>query len=133
MEQFKKLFQATDMTVGTPWKKIVAFTIPMLLGNIAQQLYNTVDSIVVGKYVGDNALAAVGSAGPIMNLLLVLFIGISMGASIMVAQYFGAKQREDLSYTIGFTDSNFQHIYYVFGAGCCTSAIGTFANSVHHH
>ena len=76
MEQFKKLFQATDMTVGTPWKKIVAFTIPMLLGNIAQQLYNTVDSIVVGKYVGDNALAAVGSAGPIMNLLLVLFIGI---------------------------------------------------------
>lgn len=84
MEQFKKLFQATDMTVGTPWKKIVAFTIPMLLGNIAQQLYNTVDSIVVGKYVGDNALAAVGSAGPIMNLLLVLFIGISMGASIMV-------------------------------------------------
>ena len=49
MEQFKKLFQATDMTVGTPWKKIVAFTIPMLLGNIAQQLYNTVDSIVVGK------------------------------------------------------------------------------------
>ena len=101
MEQFKKLFQATDMTVGTPWKKIVAFTIPMLLGNIAQQLYNTVDSIVVGKYVGDNALAAVGSAGPIMNLLLVLFIGISMGASIIVAQYFGAKQREDLSYTIG--------------------------------
>lgn len=101
MERIKKLFQATDMTVGTPWKKIVAFTIPMLVGNIAQQLYNTVDSIVVGKYVGDNALAAVGSAGPIMNLLLVLFIGISMGASIMVAQYFGAKQREQLSHTIG--------------------------------
>ena len=85
MEQLKKLFQATDMTVGTPWKKIVIFTVPMLLGNIAQQLYSTVDSIVVGKYVGDNALAAVGSAGPILNLLLVLFIGISMGASIMVA------------------------------------------------
>ena len=73
----------------------------MLLGNIAQQMYNTVDSIVVGNYVGDNALAAVGSAGPIVNLLLVLFIGISMGASIMVSQYFGAKQRKDLSYTIG--------------------------------
>ncbi|MBQ7934382.1 MAG: MATE family efflux transporter, partial [Lachnospiraceae bacterium] len=73
----------------------------MLIGNIAQQLYNTVDSIVVGKYVGDNALAAVGSAGPILNLLLVLFMGISMGASIMVAQYFGAKQREELSHTIG--------------------------------
>ena len=101
MEQVKKLFQAVDMTVGEPWKKIVIFTIPMLLGNIAQQLYNTVDSIVVGKYVGDNALAAVGSAGPILNLLLVLFVGISMGASIMVSQYFGAKQREELSQTIG--------------------------------
>lgn len=101
MERIKKLFQTTDMTVGEPWKQIVIFTVPMLIGNIAQQLYNTVDSIVVGRYVGDNALAAVGSAGPILNLLLVLFIGISMGASIMVAQYFGAKQREELSYTIG--------------------------------
>ncbi len=101
LEQIKKLFQATDMTTGSPWKRIVIFTIPMLLGNIAQQLYSTVDSIVVGKYVGDNALAAVGSASPILNLLLVLFVGISMGASIMVAQHFGAKQREELSYTIG--------------------------------
>ncbi len=91
----------TDMTVGTPWKSILAFTLPMLLGNIAQQLYSTVDSIVVGQYVGDNALAAVGSAGPILNMLLVLFIGISAGASIMVAQYFGAKNREALSRTIG--------------------------------
>ena len=101
MEKFKQLFQATDMTTGSPWKRIVIFTLPMLLGNIAQQLYSTVDSIVVGKYVGDNALAAVGSAAPILNLLLVLFVGISMGASIMVAQYFGAKQREELSQTIG--------------------------------
>lgn len=101
LEKIKKLFQATDMTVGEPWKRIVIFTVPMLIGNIAQQLYSTVDSIVVGQYVGDNALAAVGSATPILNLLLVLFIGISMGASIMVAQYFGAKQKEELSYTIG--------------------------------
>ena len=101
LEKIKKLFGATDMTTGAPWKRIVVFTIPMLLGNIAQQLYSTVDSIVVGKYVGDNALAAVGSAAPILNLLLVLFVGISMGASIMVAQHFGAKDREGLSYTIG--------------------------------
>lgn len=100
LNKIKSLFQATDMTVGTPWKQIIIFTIPMLLGNIAQQLYNTVDSIVVGRYVGDNALAAVGSAGPILNLLIVLFVGISMGASIMVSQYFGAKQREELSRTI---------------------------------
>ena len=89
------------MTTGTPWKKILTFTFPMLIGNIAQQLYNTVDSIVVGRYIGDNALAAVGSAGPILNMLLVLFIGISAGASIMVSQYFGAKNRESLSYTVG--------------------------------
>ncbi|MBE5950780.1 MAG: MATE family efflux transporter [Lachnospiraceae bacterium] len=101
LEKIKGLFGATDMTVGTPWKKIVAFTAPMLIGNIAQQLYSTVDSIVVGKYVGDNALSAVGSAAPILNLLLVLFVGISMGAGILVSQHFGARQREELSKTIG--------------------------------
>ncbi|MDO4308872.1 MAG: MATE family efflux transporter [Eubacteriales bacterium] len=101
MELLKKLFAPVDMTLGRPWEKILLFTIPMLVGNIAQQLYNTVDSVVVGKYVGDNALAAVGSAGPIVNLLIVLFVGISIGASIMVSQYFGARDREGLSHTIG--------------------------------
>lgn len=101
MNLLKKLFEPVDMTVGSPWKKIVLFTVPMLIGNIAQQLYNTVDSIVVGKYVGDNALAAVGSAGPILNLLIVLFVGISVGAGIMVSQYFGAREREELAATIG--------------------------------
>ena len=101
MQLLQKLFAPVDMTTGTPWKKIVLFTIPMLLGNIAQQLYNTVDSVVVGNYVGDNALAAVGSAGPILNLLIVLYIGISVGTGIMVSQYFGARSREGLSYTIG--------------------------------
>ncbi len=101
MEMLKKFFEPVDMTEGAPWKKIVFFTVPMLVGNIAQQLYNTVDSVVVGNYVGDNALAAVGSAGPILNLLLVLFVGISVGAGIIVSQYFGAKEREKLSITIG--------------------------------
>lgn len=101
MGKISELFSAKDMTIGTPWKRIIEFSIPMLIGNIAQQLYNTVDSIVVGKYVGDNALAAVGSASPILNLLIVLFVGISTGAGIMVAQYFGAKNREKLSKSIG--------------------------------
>ena len=90
-----------DMTVGKPWKSIAMFSIPMLIGNVAQQLYSTVDSIVVGHYVGDNALAAVGSAAPLFNMLLVLFVGISAGVGIMVSQYFGAKSREELSKTIG--------------------------------
>ena len=101
LQGLKKLFAPIDMTEGKPGRQIVAFTIPMLIGNIAQQLYNTVDSIIVGRYVGDNALAAVGSAGPILNLLLVLFVGISVGAGIVVSQYFGARQREDLSKSIG--------------------------------
>ena len=89
------------MTVGTPWKRIVEFSIPMLIGNIAQQLYNTVDSIVIGRYVGDNALAAVGSAFPVLHFLLVLFVAVATGAGIMVSQYFGAKDRERLSRSIG--------------------------------
>lgn len=100
---FKKLFGTIDMTTGSVWKNIVMFTLPMLIGNIAQQLYSTVDTIVVGRYAanGDNAIAAVGSALPILNMLLVLFIGISAGASVMVSQYFGAKNRQGLSYTVG--------------------------------
>ena len=97
----QKLFSAKDMTVGSPWKRILEFSIPMLLGNIAQQLYNTADSVIVGLYVGDNALAAVGSAAPILNLLLALFVGLSTGAGIVISQSFGARDREGLSKNIG--------------------------------
>lgn len=97
----KQFFAPTDMTKGTPWKRIVYFTLPMLIGNIAQQLYSTVDSVVVGRYIGDNALASVGSTLPVLNMLLVLFVGIATGANIMVSQYYGAKNREGLSYAVG--------------------------------
>lgn len=97
----KSLFTAHDMTQGTPWKRIAEFSIPMLLGNFAQQLYNTADSIIVGQYVGDNALSAVGGASPILNLLLALFVGVATGAGIVVSQSFGAKDREGLSRNIG--------------------------------
>ena len=95
------MFRAVDMREGNPVTQIIRFSIPMLLGNIAQQLYNTVDSIIVGRFVGDNALAAVGSAGPILNLMIVLFIGISVGASIMVSQYYGAQKKDDLAKAVG--------------------------------
>lgn len=102
-KMLKKLFAPVDMTQGKPWKVILQFTLPMIIGNISQQLYSTIDTIVVGQFAqnGDNAIAAVGSALPILNMLLVLFIGISAGASVMVAQYFGAKNRESISYTVG--------------------------------
>ena len=98
-----QFFAPRDMTVGSTTSAIVQFTVPLLIGNIAQQLYSTVDSIVVGHYVGDNALAAVGASGPVNNLLLVLFVGISTGAGIMVSQYFGARDRKLLSKAIGNT------------------------------
>jgi putative MATE family efflux protein len=99
--RIRELFAAKDMTQGTPWKRIAEFSIPMLLGNLAQQLYNTADSVIVGKFVGDNALAAVGSATPILNLLLALFVGIATGAGIVVSQSFGAKDRQGLTSSIG--------------------------------
>ena len=97
----KSLFSAKDMTLGSPAARIMEFAIPMLLGNFAQQLYNTADSIIVGMYVGDNALAAVGSAMPILNLLLALFVGIATGAGIVVSQSFGARDRKGLTEAIG--------------------------------
>ena len=101
MGKIKQLFSAQDMTEGRPWRLILNFTLPLILGNFAQQLYNTVDSMVVGQYIGDNALSAVGVSIPILFVLTVLFIGLSTGASIMVSQYFGAKKRDELGYTIG--------------------------------
>ena len=101
MNRLKKMFGAQDMTVGKPLKNLVAFSVPLLIGNLAQQMYNTVDSIIVGQYCGDAALAAVGTSGPILNLLLLLFMGISTGAGILVSQYFGAHREKELKATIG--------------------------------
>ncbi|MBR3929047.1 MAG: MATE family efflux transporter [Clostridia bacterium] len=101
-QKARDLFAPKDMCQGTPWKRIAEFAFPMLIGNFAQQLYSTVDAIVVGKSAwGYDGLAAVGNAGPVINLLLALFVGISTGAGILVSQYFGAKDKENLSKTIG--------------------------------
>jgi len=89
------------MTEGTPWKKLLLFTVPLLIGNVFQQLYSTIDAIFLGRFVGDNALAAIGSSIPVFFLILMLCMGVAMGAGIMASQYFGAKSREDLSYTVG--------------------------------
>lgn len=83
--RFSGLFSAQDMTQGSPMGNLVRFSVPLLIGNLAQQLYSTVDSIVVGNYVGDGALAAIGASGPILNLLLVLFMGVAVGASVMAS------------------------------------------------
>lgn len=95
------MFSAVDMTQGKPWKKILIFSVPLLIGNMFQQLYSTVDAIFLGRFVGDNALAAVGSSVPVFFLTLFVLMGVGVGSGIMVSQYLGAKNREDISYTIG--------------------------------
>ena len=79
-----------NMTVGNPWKIIISFTIPVLLGNLFQQLYNMVDSIIVGRFLGEHALAAVGATGCINFLVLGFAIGIAQGFGVMIAHTFGA-------------------------------------------
>ena len=88
-----------DLTQGKEGKQILMFAIPMLIGNVFQQLYNIIDSVVVGKYVGSVALAAVGASFPILFTLSALVGGIAIGGSVLVSQYFGAKNYEKVKIT----------------------------------
>ncbi|MDR0446971.1 MAG: MATE family efflux transporter, partial [Oscillospiraceae bacterium] len=90
-----------DMTVGNPLGVMMKFAVPLLIGNIAQLAYNTADSIIVGKMINNNALSAVGASSPIQTLFFVFFMTVGTGVSVAVAQYFGAKDNERLTQTIG--------------------------------
>ena len=85
-----------DMTEGPIFRQLLLFSLPLLLGNAFQQLYNTVDSIVVGNFVGADALGAVTGVMPAINTLVGLFVGMATGASVVISQYFGAKDDEGL-------------------------------------
>lgn len=89
-----------DLTEGKEGKLILNFALPMLLGNVFQQLYNVVDSIIVGKVLGKEALAAVGASFPLIFTLISLVVGIAMGATIVVAQYYGAKKMPEVKRTV---------------------------------
>jgi putative MATE family efflux protein len=86
----------TDLTNGNVAKQILKFALPMLLGSIFQQLYSIVDTIIVGKYIGKEALASVGASFPIIFTIIALVIGIGSGASVVISQYFGAKDEENV-------------------------------------
>jgi len=90
-----------DMTKGTPWKLIARFIIPVIVGNIFQQLYNMVDTIIVGRFVGVDALAAVGATGSVSFLILGFTSGLTTGFTVMTAQKFGAGDREGMKRSIG--------------------------------
>ncbi|MDF2890325.1 MAG: hypothetical protein K0R80_692 [Clostridia bacterium] len=89
-----------DMTQGNPLSLVVKFSLPILLGNIFQQLYTVVDGIVVGKHVSDQALAAVGVGYPITYMLISIFIGLGVGSSVLVSHYFGQKNMKGIGDTI---------------------------------
>ena len=96
----KKQAGMTDMTTGNPAKLIFFFSVPLLIGNMFQQLYNMVDSLVVGRFAGEIALAAVGTGFPVVFMMTSFFMGIGMGALVMISQYYGAKDFEQVSNTV---------------------------------
>lgn len=110
----------TLMTEGPIWKKIVLFALPLFLGNLFQQLYNTADSLIVGNFLGSDALAAVSSSGSLIFLMVGFFNGIAMGAGVVVARYYGARQIERVQRAI--------HTDIAFGltAGAALTVIGLF-------
>lgn len=89
-----------DLTQGKIGKSILLFSIPMILGNLLQQFYNIVDTYIVGKYIGSNALAAVGSSYTLMTFLTSIIIGLCMGSGILFSMYFGAKKYEKMKMSL---------------------------------
>ena len=113
--------QKNQITEGVIWKQLLIFFFPIVIGTFFQQIYNTADSIVVGRFVGKEALAAVGgSVNQIVNLVVEVFVGLTSGASVIVAQFYGAKDRKNLNKTL--------HTSYAFGIaiGLVVAVIGLF-------
>lgn len=108
----------TRMTEGSISRKIILFAIPLFLGNLFQQLYNTADSLIVGNYLGSNALAAVSSSGNLIFLMVGFINGIAMGAGVVIARYYGAKDRANLEKSIHTT------VAFGIAAGIALTVIG---------
>jgi len=107
-----------DMTSGSIWRLLIAFSIPLIIGNLFQMMYNTVDSLVVGNFVGKEALAAVGSTTMIVNIMVFFFNGFSVGAGVVISRYYGAKDHEGLHSAIETT------MFVTFLFGLVSTVIG---------
>ena len=86
---------------GKPFSSILRFSIPLIIGDFCQQLYNAVDSIIAGRYISTDALAALGSAGPVMNIVIFLLIGFAMGGGVIMSRYYGENEEEKVKHTMG--------------------------------
>ena len=92
---------ATDMTKGPVMRPLVRFTLPLVLANVFQLTYNAADAVIVGRFVGKEALAAVGAAGPVVNIITFLVVGACLGAGVLMSEFFGAQDRETLKSEVG--------------------------------
>ena len=92
-----------DMTEGAIFPKLVKFSVPLILSSILQLLFNAADIVVVGRYAGDNSLAAVGSTSSMVNLMVNFFIGLGVGCNVVAANFLGAGKKEDLNRTVHTT------------------------------
>lgn len=117
----------TMMTEGAIWKKILLFSIPLILGNLFQQLYNTVDSIIVGRFIGSNALAAVGSGSSFINLLIGFCVGASAGAGVVISQAYGAQDTDRVHKAVHTT------IAIAIVSGVVVTIAGVFLAPVVHN
>ena len=99
-----------DMTIGHIMKNIILFAIPIIIGNVLQQLYTTVDALVIGQYCGDTSLAAVGTSSQPVEVLLCVFLGIGTGVSILISQYAGAKESDKVVFNMW----NLNNIYLYY-------------------
>ena len=101
MQKASKVRPGYGIVEGVIWQQLLIFFFPILLGTFFQQLYNTADAMIVGKYVGKQALAAVGgSTGNLINLIVGFFVGLASGATVIISQFFGARQEKDVSRTV---------------------------------
>lgn len=100
IESTKQKNQTNDLTQGVIWKKLALFAFPIFLGQLFQQMYNTCDSLIVGRFLGDDALAAVGSSGSLIFMMIGFFNGVAMGAGVIIAKYYGGKEYDKMKLAI---------------------------------
>lgn len=132
IEKMEKKIEVNQITEGVIWKQLLIFFFPILFGTFFQQLYNTIDAVIVGKYVGKEALAAVGgTTGTLINLLVGFFVGLSSGASVIISQYYGAKNEEKVKEAVhtavafSITGGIILMILGMIGAPIALEAMGT--------
>ena len=120
MNEKEKVNQITE---GVIWKQLLLFFFPIVFGTFFQQIYNTADTIVVGRFVGKQALAAVGgSASQIANLIVGFFVGLSSGAAVVISQFYGAKDKKNLSKALHYS------ICILHCSGNCSYCSGDFSD-----